>query len=272
MSQLFAMPETVADIPEKHHRLNALRHSLRRLERGGAAPRPACPTGVAEIDRTLGGRSVDGDPGEGGPGDGGPGDGGLPTGCLHEILGDSATGFGLALLARLTRLPGAGPVLWCGRRIDLYGPGLAACGLDPGRLILAEAARPADLLWAMEEGLRCPGLAAVVGEVARLDLTTGRRLQLAAEAGGVTGLVLRQGTEETGASAATTRWRVTAAPGSAGPSFSLEPCFLGPARWRIELLRCRGGHSHDWLVEWNDETGDLALAAAAGDRPAAAAG
>lgn len=243
------MSSTASISREKISQVNALRDELRRLERGGAGPCSRVTLGLPEIDAAL--------------------EGGLPTGCLHEILGSArdgaATGFCLALLSRLMRPSRAGearPVLWCGRRIDLYGPGLAAWGVDPDRLILVEAAKPADLLWAMEEGLRCAGLMAVVGEIDRLDLTAGRRLQLAAETGGVTGLVLRPNAETSagGASATTSRWRVSPRPGN-GP---------GPACWRVELLRFRGGRPRDWQVEWRDETGDLALAAAFRDGPAAA--
>jgi protein ImuA len=246
------MPSTAFPLSELHgksSRINDLREKLRQLERGGAGSRAPLPLGLVEIDAVLGG--------------------GLPIACLHEVLGrfddGAAAGFALALLARL--LDAARPeqpVLWCGRRIELYGPGLAACGLDPGRFLLVEAPKPADLLWAMEEGLRCAGLAAVVGEIDRLDLTAARRLQLAAEAGGVTGLVLRQSrTAEAGASAATTRWRISAIPGP-GTEAGLV------TRWHVELLRCRGGRPRDWHVEWCDETGDFALAAAFRDGPAAA--
>jgi protein ImuA len=44
----------------------------------------------------------------------------------------------------------------------------------------------------IEEGVRCPGLPGVVGEIGRLSLTASRRLQLAAEATGVVALVLRR--------------------------------------------------------------------------------
>lgn len=249
-----AISSSSSSVSDKSHRISRLRQELKRLERGGPA-RPAVRVGVPEIDAALGG--------------------GLAGSALHEVLGEpeeaAATGFVLALLARLLDDPAAGnqPVLWCGRRLDLYGPGLADF-LDPGRLILVEAAKPAELLWAMEEGLRCPGLSAVVGELDRLDLTASRRLQLAAEAGATTGLVLRRGNAaqagEGGASAATTRWRVASAPGLTGAG----PRFLGLACWRVELLRCRGGRPGDWMVEWHDATGDLALAAALRDRPAAA--
>ena len=73
---------------------------------------------------------------------------------------------------------------WCRRQDGLYGPGLAAFGLDPGRLIVVRARTDKDVFWAMEEGLRCSRLVAVVGEVGALDCSAGRRLQLAARAGG----------------------------------------------------------------------------------------
>src|SRR5260370_81944 len=66
----------------------------------------------------------------------------------------------------------------------------------------------------MEEGLRSAALAAVVGEVGALAPTAGRRLQLACEASGATGFVLRRWRSGTAAerhrgvpSAAGTPWR-----------------------------------------------------------------
>src|SRR6266404_2429006 len=51
-------------------------------------------------------------------------------------------------LSQSSRDVGAGPVLWCLRRPDLYGPGLMAHGLDPARLVLASARRDDEILWA----------------------------------------------------------------------------------------------------------------------------
>src|SRR5205823_5779247 len=114
---------------------------------------------------------------------------------------------------------GAGPVLWCVKRPELYGPGLMAHGLDPARLIVVTVPRDEDILWAVEEGLRAPGLAAVVGEIARLPLVAGRRLQLAAEHSGITAFLLRRwrngmeaAAERERPSAAVTRWRIAAIP------------------------------------------------------------
>ncbi len=237
-------------------RIAALRACIRRLEGMGrhATGAGVLAFGVDEIDAGL------------------PG-GGLARGALHEIVaGDTgaATAFCAVLLGRMPR-PEAGaqdePVLWCLRQRVLdagepYGPGLARFGLAPRRVIAARVRRDAEALWAMEEGLRCRSLAAVVGEVAEVGLTQSRRLQLAASAGGVTAFLLRPATDSPLPSAAATRWRLDAAPGAGGAQAP------GAARWRAVLLRCRGGTSNRWLMEWCDETGDLAVAAPVRYRPA----
>ena len=195
--------------------------------------------------------------------------GGLASARVHEVVGDggdgAAVGFTLALIARLM-LAAEGPVLWCGRHLDLHGSGLARLGVDTRRLIMARAREATDCLWAMEEGLRSSGLAGVVAELPRpLDLTQSRRLQLAAEAGATTGLVLRTAAAETASpSAVETRWRVAALSGAP----SDEGVGVGRTAWRLGLERCRGGTSAEWIVEMDDATGDLALAAAVRDRPA----
>src|SRR5579862_3079841 len=214
--------------------LAALRGAVRRIEGMGRAAVPVVSTGLLPLDAAL------------------PG-GGLRRDALHEIMatpGDAAAaeGFAATLAAGLD-----GRVLWCSPEAELYGPGLARLGLAPERLILARARRPADLLWAMEEGLRLSGLAAVVGETEALDLTQSRRLQLAAETSGTPAFVLtRDGTD--GTTAAVTRWRVAAVPG--GPSFGCDERDFGlrRARWQVTLLRCRGAvpageDFGTWLIE-----------------------
>jgi protein ImuA len=251
--------------------LTALRARVRALERGTAATRgevEVAPLGVTALDARL------------------PG-GGLPLRCLHEIEGGRAewddgvaTGFCLALLARLHgAAPRAqGPVLWVSRWHDLYAPGLTAFGFDPGRLILVHADSGTDVLWAMEEALRCPRLAAVIGEVDALERGAGRRLQLAAEAGGVTAFALRRrlrpARRAEAPSAAVTRWRVMPAQVSAQVSAqapAVSGRFLGRPCWQVELLRCRGAAPGQWCLEWDDATGGFALAAPLRDRPPAPA-
>lgn len=208
--------------------------------------------------------------------------GGLALGGVHEIIeaedsagGGAALGFCAALLARLSAAGGA--VLWCQRgssagRGELYAPGLAGFGLDPSRLILVRARNDDDLLWAMQEGLRCGRLAAVVGEPRKLGLSKARRLQLAAESRGVPGFLLRAPGARREPSTALSRWRLAALPGEASSLSSLasspSPSPAERPRWRAELLRARGGSPNVWFMEWCHETHNFSLAAPLCDRPA----
>ena len=207
--------------------------------------------------------------------------GGLATGAVHEVAAASpadrtaAGGFTAALAARLVAGAGAGAgagglpgrVMWCvvggsGQPGLPYGPGLAAFGLLPRSLFMVDARSRADALWAMEQGLRARQLTAVVGEIDRLDLVEGRRLALAAEAGGATALILRAAAPVGEPSAAWTRWQIGAAPAGPGPYGQ----GLGSQRWAVSLARCRGGPPRDWLVEWQDEAHCLAVVAPVADR------
>jgi protein ImuA len=206
---------------------------------------------------------------------------GLPRTGLHEVFGDAAAlGFSAALLARLAEVhidEGRGaPILWCQQGRDLYGRGLADYGIDPDRVILVHGKNDTEILWAMEEGLRSPGLAAVIGKLHKVPPIAGRRLQLAAEENGVAGLLLRAtgyAGPQAPTGAALTRWRATSAP-SITPASGLG---LGPPQWNLELQRCRlsaaspkqlenAGRPRLWRVEWCHETGDLSVVASLRDR------
>jgi protein ImuA len=175
------------------------------------------------------------------------------------------------ILGRLT-----GQVLWVLERPDLFAPALDAAGLHADRVIYVEAGSAKAVLLAVEEGLRHGGLAGVVGEVSgRLTLTASRRLQLAAEQSGTTCFALRRSRrhEDTALAeptAAVTRWRVTALPSPPVLAHSPETPGLARPRWRLELVRCRGGEPASWIVEAPDAKGYLGLPADLADRPAAA--
>src|SRR5262249_23533394 len=146
----------------------------------------------------------------------------------------------------------------------LYAPGLRLCGLDPARLATVRTVRDADGLWVLEQGLRCRDLAGALIEIESLTLAQSCRLQLAAEGSG-TGFIFRTGDRGAGVSAAARRWRIAAVPGAPGPAAGVP----GHPRWRLELLRCRGGRPAQWIVEGADDaTGGFALAAALCDGPA----
>lgn len=131
--------------------------------------------------------------------------GGLPTGELYEIVPATArdlaaaTGFALALAARFSQIR-KGAIFWFGldfatrELAGLYGPGLAAHGLDPDRFVFVHVASPRDLAWAMEEALKCRACAAVIGEFwssrPPAELAPSLRLLRAARSTASVGLVL----------------------------------------------------------------------------------
>jgi len=234
--------------------LDVLRQRIRHLERPTAHHTRILPFGVEAIDRHLPER-------------------GLPLAALHEVSGGgadegpaaSAALFTAGILARLDH-----PVLWCSSGRDLFGPGLACAGLSPDRVLYAEATDDKTVLLVMEEALRHPGLAAVVGEVFRLPITASRRLVLAAEKSGVMAMALRRhhGRAEKTASpnAACTRWLISPLPSTPSP---VGASGLGRARWTIDLTRCRGGTPKTWIMEACDAQGRLAVPAELGHGQAA---
>lgn len=239
-----------------HPRLDALRAEVRAIEglghREGSA---ALPFGIEEIDCRLA-------------------DHGLAAAALHEIAGSSsrlsddaaAASFAAGIAARF----GSGTMLWVLTQPDLFAPGLAQSGLPPERVMFAECRSDEEVLAVMEEGLRHGGLAAVVGEVGRAAMASTRRLQLAAEEGGTAALMLKR-PRRNGEdplllpSSATTRWRIACAPSKVLPVEG-----IGRPRWRVELIRQRGGPPHSWLLEGSDAEGRLALPAGSFDRSASA--
>ncbi|UWQ20730.1 hypothetical protein [Jannaschia sp. W003] len=152
------------------------------------------------------------------------------------------TGFALAAVTR------PGPVLWVQDRLSALEAGRPyATGLAR-QVIHVQAGRIADLLAAMEMGLSCPSLAAVMGEVwgeaPRLDFTATKRLAMRAEGAGVPCWLLRRGAEP-GLSAARERWRVASLPSAPAPFDDRAP---GVPRWRAELFRSRSRAPGAWVA------------------------
>jgi len=227
---------------------------IRTVEGSVEVARPVLPFGIELLDRRLSDR-------------------GLRRNALHEVAGegsdwgdDAAATLFLAGIAARTQ----GPVLWVVRARDLFAPALFQAGLDPRRVLYAEAHDDAELLALMEDGLRHRGLGAVIGEARRVAMASTRRLQLAAEGGHSIALLLkramRDGSDPLGKpSAAVTRWRIASVPSIPVPWNGLgRPC------WRVACVRQRGGDPFELIVEAADEAGRLALPARLVDRPVAA--
>ena len=234
----------------RHGRFDMLRREVAAIDGRLASAR--LPLGVESLDSALAG--------------------GLALGRVHMLCGrpghDGAlTGFAVALLRRiLAQTDEAAPVVWCpaaagGGSGMLYAAGLAALGLDPGRLLIVDSPSPGARLAALEDILRTEGLAAVIVEYDRVSQTSdywmrlARRAQLAAEASGVTGLLLGW---PVAASGFDSLWHIapsSAAPLSSGPSGqagrdpswnpSWHPC------WQVELRHARGGQPWSSQLSWD---------------------
>ena len=185
--------------------------------------------------------------------------GGLTRPALHEVFATcgadaaTATGFAVAVAIRAAE---DRPVVWVRQDFSsaetgsIYPPGLKELGLDPTRLILVRARNAVDVLKAGAEAARCSSLAMVLiepwGAHRVIDLTASRRLSLAAQASKTPTLLLQTAAEPV-ASAAETRWQI-----SALPSRALEANAPGYPAFKVKLLRHRGGlDAQEWSVEWN---------------------
>ncbi|MBI1170564.1 hypothetical protein GC209_04110 [bacterium] len=163
---------------------------------------------------------------------------GLARGRVHEVCGPAR-----ASLAALVMGESQGPVLWISpgwlpERI--YPAGLAELA-DPGRIIFAQARRPEDLLWSMEEALRSGAVPLVLTDLpAPPALTPVRRLHLAAETGAEAarhagrppplGLILTP--ENGGAQGVESRWHMT-------PTASGSTLTERRSAWILRRLRAR---------------------------------
>ena len=127
-----------------------------------------------------------------------------------------------------------------------YRPGLP----EPlrHRLIHVAARTPEELLFALEEGVRCRDLAFVIGELAgnpkALDFTASRRLSLAAEKHGVPLMLVRLDAARD-LSSARMRWQVRSAPSPAPRWNASAP---GPPAWHAELFRARAHTPGEWIL------------------------
>jgi protein ImuA len=176
----------------------------------------------------------------------------FPLGTVHELVcgnTEQATacgGFVSGLLSVLTQNGGA--CLWIGLSGNLFPTALKAFGVEPDRVIFINLSKEKDVLWVMEEALKCEGLAAVVGELREIDFKQSRRLQLAVEQSHVTGFVLRNHSDKMGSTACAARWQISHLPSE--PVDGLPG--LGFPRWQVELLRVRNGQPGSWIIEWSE--------------------
>lgn len=174
----------------------------------------------------------------------------FPTGAIHEFLIEeqehaaACGGFLGGLLGVLMQQSGIS--LWISTTRSVFPPALKSFGVDPDRIIFIDLKRERDILWVMEEALKCDSLAAVIAEVGEISFTESRRLQLVVEKSRVTGFILRKNTKKLSATACVARWKISPLPSE------LEDGMpgLGFPRWNVELLKVRNGNPGSWTIEW----------------------
>ncbi len=172
--------------------------------------------------------------------------GGLPTACIHEVKSASlasALAFCSILSARIAGEQGN--IVYLSSDRTLHPLGLLPYGVKLDRLLLVSVRRSQDLAWALLEALRCSQVSAVMAMLDDADLTSSRRLQLAAENSGATGFLLGRSTVAAIASPIT-RWKISALVGNPEQRFD-EPI------WTVDLLYCRSGRPGSWTIEWRNQ-------------------
>jgi len=165
----------------------------------------------------------------------------------------------------LPQLATGKPLLWVQDRMAILQSGrVHPPGLPSQDLIHVEARDARDALWAMEEGVRCAGLSAVIGEIwgdpKALDFTATRRLAVASERSGTPCWLVRLG-GHANLSGARMRWRIASAPSLLN---DLDPKAPGVPAWDAELFRARGMPPGRWTIA--SEAGLFHLVAGAGGR------
>lgn len=174
----------------------------------------------------------------------------FPVGAIHEFImsgpeSTSATGgFVSGMLSSLMQHESA--TIWISAYPTIFPPALSSFGLQPDKIIFINLKKEKDILWAMEEALKCKGLAAVIAEVRDLSFTASRRLQLAVEKSQVTGFVLRKDPGNLNTTACNTRWKITSLPSQ--PADNMPG--VGFPCWNIELLKVRNGSPGTWQLEF----------------------
>ncbi|NQU25045.1 MAG: hypothetical protein HQ567_27480 [Candidatus Nealsonbacteria bacterium] len=219
------------------NRIEALRRQIVRVEqtRQNAEDVPVA-SGCSPLDRLLG-------------------NGGFRRGTLVEWLaaGQSSGAETLALTAAREACRQGGTLVVLDARREFYPPAAVRLGIELQRLVVVHPTGPADAAWALDQALRCPGVAAAVAWAEKVDGPTLRRWQLAAEQSGALGLLIRPESARHEPSWAEVRLLVEPLPVRSLQSHR--------RRSKVHLLRCRratGGRSAE--VEIDDETRIMHLA------------
>jgi len=172
----------------------------------------------------------------------------FPLGAIHEFISNAkeeaaaTNGFMAGLISPLLK---KGTAIWVSSKRTLFPPALSIFGIDPERIFFIDSWRQKEVLWAIEEALKCDAVSVVIGELSELSFTESRRLQLAVEQSRVTGFIHRYSPKNENVTACITRWKIkplaSNTNGIPGVGFPL---------WNVQLLKVRNGKPGTWQIEW----------------------
>jgi len=173
----------------------------------------------------------------------------FPLGAVHEFISNAkedaaaTNGFMAGLISHLMK---KGTAVWVSSKRTVYPPALTVFGIAPEQIFFIDLSRQKDVLWAIEEALKCNALSVVVGELTELSFTETRRLQLAVEQSRVTGFIHRYDPKSENNTACVTRWKIKPL---ASDTAGLPG--VGFPRWQVQLQKVRNGKPGAWQIEWS---------------------
>jgi protein ImuA len=177
----------------------------------------------------------------------------FPSAAVHEFVSPgpeeaaATSGFMSCLLNSISSRNGF--LLWISSRRMIFPPALRLYGIDPESIVFVDLQNDKDVLWAVEEALRCSALIAVVGEVKELSFARSRRLQLAIEQSKVAGFIHRVQPAAENTTACAARWKISPLPGIAEEGMP----GIGFPKWNVELAKVRNGRPGSWQLAWTPE-------------------
>lgn len=171
----------------------------------------------------------------------------------HEVTGAGAHSFASVCCGNTE-----GTAIWFveGWVTEVVNPLGLQMHCDPHQVLIGKCNSPTDVLAGTEDALRSGVVSLVIAELTTpLSLTSGRRLQLAAEAGGSTGLMIVS--DGMGSNATQTRWHV-APVYSSGDSTQMQ--------W--SLNKNKSGTNGCWNVRWNETARRISVVSQHAERTA----
>ena len=175
-----------------------------------------------------------------------------PTGCAADFL---------SMKVAKEAASDGGAIVVIDPDRQFFPVAAAAMGLPMEQLIVLQSsgnssseAIDQDLLWAIDQSLRSPAVAAVWGPLPKVDDRWSRRFQLSAESSGCFGLFVRPLSVARQPSWAEVQWLVSPAARVAETGKADPNSFFT----RLQMVRCRGSHTgQSILLSINTVTGSV---------------